>query len=218
MIKNKVAFISAMVILGICICLFFPYPNNEMIHAQSSFMSFPIQTKDGFLVLGIIGSALFIFAIILLGRSITKYHFRTIGLVVILYAFSPYLLITAYQETFASGIMAMSYKGDGTCHFEMLEKDLMNGECELVLHNRSNEAVSFDLEFLESSYLEDNMHMTTLMNIAGPYRLTTEANSKKLIHLQELLDLTGVPNHVEGGASFEVHYKFRLPLDIKDFE
>jgi len=67
--------------------------------------------------------------------------------------------------------------------------------------------VSFDLEFLESSYLADDMRMTTLMNIAGPYHLTIEANRIKSIHLKELLDVTNVPNHVEGGASFEVHFK-----------
>lgn len=161
MIKNKIAFISGIVILGICMCLFFPYPNSEMIYAQSSFMSFPIQTKDGFRMLG----------------------------------------------TFASGIMAISYNGDGTCDFEMLGKDLMMGECELALHNRSNEAVSFDLEFLESSYLEDDMRMTTLMNIAGPYHLTIEANRIKSIHLKEILDVTDVSNHMEGGASYEVHFK-----------
>lgn len=207
MIKKKITFISGIVILGICMCLFFPYPNSEMIYAQSSFMSFPIQTKDGFRMLGIIGSVLFIVAIILIGRSITKYFFRTIGLVVILYACLPYLLITAYQETFASGIMAMSYNGDGTCDFKMLGKDLMMGECELALHNRSNEAVSFDLEFLESSYLEDDMRMTTLMNLAGPYHLTIEANRIKSIHLKEILDVTDVSNHMEGGASYEVHFK-----------
>lgn len=60
----------------------------------------------------------------------------------------------AYQETFASGIMAISYKGDGNCHFDMVGKDLMNGECTLVLHNRSNEAVSFDLQFIDTNFLK----------------------------------------------------------------
>lgn len=209
MINNKKAFIGSIVILGICMCLFFPYPYNEAMIAHTTFMSIPIETHDGYVLLGIFCSILFIIAMIILLRSINKYHFRTFVIVVLLYSFLPHLLIMAYQETFASGIMAISYKGDGNCHFDMVGKDLMNGECTLVLHNRSNEAVSFDLQFIDTSFFKDDERMNSLMNIAGPYHVTIEANREKSIHLKELLDVTNVPNHIYSGGSSKVHVQLR---------
>ncbi|WP_312130189.1 hypothetical protein [Lysinibacillus capsici] len=205
MMNNKKTFIGSIVMLGICMCLFFPYPYNEAMMAHTTFMSIPIETQDGYVLLGIFGSILFIIAMILLLRSINKYHFRTFVIVVLLYSFLPHLLIMAYQETFASGIMAISYKGEGECRFDMVRKDLMNGECTIVLHNRSNEAVSFDLQFIDTNFFKGDKRMDSLMNIAGPYHVTIEANREKAIHLKELLDLTNVPNHIEGGGSSKVH-------------
>ncbi|QSB09035.1 hypothetical protein JTI58_18745 [Lysinibacillus fusiformis] len=209
MVNNKKAFIGSIVILGICMCLFFPYPYNEAMIAHTTFMSIPIETQDGYVLLGIFCSILFIIAMIILLRSINKYLFRTFVIVVLLYSFLPHLLIMAYQETFASGIMAISYKGDGNCHFDMVGKDLMNGECTLVLHNRSNEAVSFDLQFIDTNFFKDDERMTSLMNIAGPYHVTIEANREKSIHLKELLDVTNVPNHIYSGGSSKVHVQLR---------
>src|SRR3954463_16141667 len=128
MIRSKVTLISSVVILGICMYLYFPFPNNVMLEARSTFMSFPIRNQDGFILLGIIGSILFIIAIILLFIGIKKYRFRTIVIVVIIYAILPNLLITMYQETLASGITAISYDGNGNCNFEYVSEDLLNGE------------------------------------------------------------------------------------------
>ena len=206
-IKNKVALISSIAILGICMSLYFPFPYNAMIEARSTFMSFPIRNQNGFILLGIIGSVLFIIAMILLVISLKKYHFRTVVIVVISYVILPNLLITMYQETFASGIMAVSYDGNGKCNFENVREELLSGECSLVLHNRSNESVSFELEFLDSYFFEDEVRMDSLMNLAGPYSITIEANRKKSIHLKELLDVSDVPKHIEGGTSFNIHFK-----------
>ena len=131
MIRNKIALIGSALILCICMYLYFPFPQNEMLDARSTFMSFPIRNQDGFIALGLIGSVLFIIAMILLIIGIKKYHFRTIVIVVIIYTLLPRLLITAYQETLASGIMAVSYNGNGTCKFEYVNDDLLNGECNL---------------------------------------------------------------------------------------
>ena len=207
MIKSKWALISSVIILIICMYLYFPFPNNVMFEARTTFMSFPIRNQDGYILLGIIGSVLFIIAMILLGVGMKKYHFRTIIIVLIAYAVLPNLLITTYQETLASGITAISYDGNGECHFESVDKNLLTGECDLVLHNRSNETVSFELEFIDSFFMEDNVRMTSLMNLAGPYSITIEANGKKSIHLKELLDLSDVPKHIDGGMSSDVHFK-----------
>ncbi len=207
MIRSKVALISSIVILSICMYLYFPFPNNVMLEARSTFMSFPIRNHDGVIPLGIIGSVLFIIAMILLVIGIKKHYFRTIIIVVIIYAILPNLLITIYQETLARGITAISYDGNGNCNFEYVSEDLLNGECNFVLQNRSSKDVLFQLEFLDSYFMEDGVRMESLMNLAGPYKITIKANRKKSIDLKELLDLSDVPKHIEGGTSNNIHFK-----------
>lgn len=207
MIRNKAALISSIVILGLCTYLFFPFPNNEMLNARSTFMSFPIRNQDGYVLFGIIGSILFIIAIILVIYGMKKYHFRTVVIVLILYSILPNVLITMYQETVANGIKAISYDGNGNCNFENVSKDQLNGECNLILQNHSNKTVTFELEFIDSGFMEDDVRMESLMNTAGPYMITIGANQKKSIHLKELLDLSNVPNHIHSGESSNVHFK-----------
>lgn len=206
MIKSKLALIGSFIILAICMYLFFPFPNNVMMDSQAAFMSFPIRNQDGYVLLGIIGSILFIIALILLFNGMKKYQFRTILIVVIAYAILPNMLITTYQETLAREVQAISYDNNGQCNFELVDNE-MNGECNLVLHNRSNEDVSFELEFIDSFFMEENMRMESLMNLAGPYNITIEANQKKSIHLNESIDLSNVPKYIDGGTSFGIHIK-----------
>lgn len=207
MVRNKAALISSAVILCICMYLFFPFPDNEMIDARSIFMSFPITNTDGYNMLAIIGSVLFIIAMILLVLGINKYHFRTIIITLFVYTLLPVLLITMYQETLASGIAAVSYDGKGTCDFEQVSDDLLNGECNLLLHNRSGEKVSFEIELLDSFVTEDDSRFESIMNVNGLHRITIEANREKAIHLKELLNLSDVPNHINGGTSMDIHIK-----------
>jgi hypothetical protein len=188
--------------------LYFPFPNNEILDIRPSFtfMSFPIRNQDGYIMLGIIGSVLFIIAMMLLIFSVKKYHFRTIGVALMIYTLLPNLLIATYQETLANGIMAISYDGNGTCNFEDVNKDLLNGEASLNLHNRSNEDVTFELEFLDSIFYYDEEQMESLMNLNGPYKITIKANNKETIHLKEMLDVSDVPKHITGGTSNNIHF------------
>ncbi|ALS74112.1 hypothetical protein AUC31_02060 [Planococcus rifietoensis] len=209
MIKNKTAFVGSFIVFAICMYLFFPFPNTAMKEAQFVFMSFPIQDQEGYKLLGIIGSIMFIGAIILLFRSLEKYRFRIVFAVVIVYMFLPNLLIATYQETLANGISAISYDGNGQCNFVTLD-DSMDAECNLVLHNRSDEAVTVELEFIDSLFTEEeDMRIESLMNLAGPYSVTLAANSKKHIHLKELIDLSGVPDHIDSGTSFGINLKIK---------
>jgi hypothetical protein len=68
-------------------------------------------------------------------------------------------------------------------------------------------SVSPELEFLDSFFMEDEVRMESLMNLAGPYIITIEANRKKSIHLKELLQLSDVPKHIDGGTSNNIHFK-----------
>lgn len=207
MIRSKVALISSVIILGICMVLFFTFPNKVMFDARTTFMSFPISDNDGYNLFGIIGAILFIVAMILLAKGLEKYRVRTIILVVIVYAILPTSLITIYQETFATGIEAITYDGEGICDFNYVSEDLLDAECNLVLQNNSNEAVTFELEFLDFSYMEDEGRMTSLMNIAGPYSITIEANQEKNIDLKKSLDVSDVSIHFEGATSNGIHIK-----------
>ena len=116
-IKSKVTLICSVVILSICMSMFFPYPNNEMMEARTLFMSFPLSNQDGVVVLGIVGSIMYIIAMVLLYFSMEKYRARTVILAVFVYAFLPSILITGYQETLATGVKAISYDNNGTCSF-----------------------------------------------------------------------------------------------------
>ena len=215
MIRNKLALIASAVILCLCMAMYFPFPNNPMLNSNSTFMSFPIHNKDGVILFGVIGSILFIVAMILLVIGMKKYHFRTILLVAVIYTFLPSLLVTAYQETLTSGVMAVSYNGSGTCVFEYKDEDegkdeeLLNGECSLTLQNHSNKDVTFELEFLDTIFFEDEdeVRMESLMNLNGPRMITIGANSKQSIHLNESLDLTDVPSHIDSGTSEGIYIK-----------
>ncbi|KPL60252.1 hypothetical protein [Rossellomorea vietnamensis] len=207
MIRNKKFLIASGVILMICRSLYFPYPNNKMIFERSTFMSFPISDQDGYNMLAIVGSIFFIFAMILLVKGISKYHFRTVILVLIAYSLLPLGLVSVYQETLASGISAISYDGEGTCDFESDSEDELNGECHLQITNHSGDPVTFDIEFLDSYIPYEDHRRTSLMNEGGPYRITVEANTEKMIDFKELLDVSDVPYHVDGGGSTNVHFK-----------
>ena len=186
--------------------LYFPFPNNEMLDAGTTFMSFPIRNQDGYIMLGVIGSILFVIAMILLFIGVKKYHFRTLVIVMVIYTFLPKLLITTYQETLASGIMSISYDGKGTCNFENVNDDLLDGEASLNIHNRSNEDVTFELEFLDTIFYYDEERMESLMNLNGPYKITIEANNNETIQLKEMLDVSDVPKHITEGTLNNVHF------------
>ena len=215
MVKSKLALISSAVILCICMSFYFPYPTNKTIDARASFMMLPIRDQDGYVVLGIIGSFLFILAMILLGIGLKKYRVRTMIIVILVYSILPTLLITMYQETLAKGIAAISYNGSGTCQFDHVSEDLLNGECSIVLHNRSSESVSFEIIFLDSFFPEDEVRMESLMNLNGPHLFTIEGNSEETIEVKALLDLTDVPNPIGGGNSTNIHIKLIEGEDIR---
>lgn len=204
MIRNKLAVIASIVLLCICMSFYFPFPNNQIKNVGIQFMSFPIRIQDGFVTLGIIGSVLFVVAMILLIIGIKKYRFRTVIIVLIVYTFLPNLLIGVYQETLASGISAISYDDNGTCNFEYVGEDVLNGDCSLVLHNRSNETVSFELEFLLSF---SGKNEESLMNMDGPTNIVIEANSKKYIHLKKSLELSDDTKRIDGESSTDVQIK-----------
>ena len=208
MIKNITALISAVVLLAICMFLFFPYPNNPLLGATVVFMSFPIQNGDGFVWQGILATSIFLVAMALLIYGLKKFYVVAAVLVLFLYALLPGFLITAYQETFASGIGAISYDENGKCAFDTLDDNVrMKGDCELTLKNHSNKPVSFELEFIDTGFGQEDTKMVSLLNIAGPYMITIEGNHTEFIELNEILDVSDVTDHIYSGSTSDVHFK-----------
>lgn len=205
MIKNKLALIVSAIILFICMILYFPFPNNHDINSSMTFMSFPLRNHDGWVLSGIFYSVLFLIALLLIVNGLKKYRIRTIFAVTIIYGLLPLPLISLYQETFATGIMAISYDGAGSCKFESVNEDVVNGECNLNLQNRSNKTVSFELELVDSSYFEDAVKMESMMNSAAPFQITLGPNQKETIQLKELLDLRDDPHHITDGSISMIH-------------
>ncbi|GKV57554.1 hypothetical protein NCCP2222_35010 [Sporosarcina sp. NCCP-2222] len=188
-----------------------PYPDNQLIDATTTFMSFPIKTSQGFRFIGIAGSILFVLALVLLAKGLRKYHVRTILLVIGLFTFSPKYLLAFYQDTLASGINAVTYDGEGTCQFEEKSEALLEGTCSIVLRNRSKEPVTFALEFINSNDLEDGIRMQTLMNTNGPYQITIDAKQERRVNLTELLDVSDIPQRITNGSSNRVHIRLIEP-------
>ncbi|WP_347860866.1 hypothetical protein U0355_09135 [Salimicrobium sp. PL1-032A] len=211
MIKSRKAIISSLLIMCVCAGLFFPYPDNPMVGVHSTLLSFPIMNEDGYIIRGIIGAVLLVTGLIMLAAGMKKYRFRAVILLILLYTALPPVLITVHQETFASGIGAVSLKDNGVCEFEERSKDVVDGHCELVFHNRSNEPVTFELTFLDSSFAGKDMRVESLMNIEGPYSITIEANEERRIEVDESIDVSDMTEgeHVDSGASFDIHLKLR---------
>lgn len=207
MVKNKLALIGSGIILVICMFLYFPFPNNVMIGSRTSFMSFPIRDVDGYNPLAIIGSILFIIAMVLLVKGLKKYRFRAVVFTSFAYAVLPLVLIPLYQETLASGIAAVSYDEEGTCDFESVSEGLLKGECTLLLQNRSNKPVTLEVVFMDSLYLKEDIRMASVMNESGPNFVTLAPNSKESVRIEKLLDLSEVKNAINSGSSTGFHVK-----------
>ncbi len=207
MIKNRTALISSVILLAISMALYFPYPNNKLIGANVVFMSFPIQNVDGFVLKGIFCSVLFLAGMAFLIYGLKKFYVVFAILVLFAYALLPGYLITGYQKTLASGIGAISYDNDGKCAFDTLEDMRMTGQCSLSLKNNSKEPVTFELEFIDSIMSDNDARMESLLNIEGPYVITIDGKSEEFIQLDEVIDVSDVPNHFYSGSTASINFK-----------
>ncbi|WLV23692.1 hypothetical protein QR721_08540 [Aciduricibacillus chroicocephali] len=216
MIRSKLAIISSFVFLGICLYSFFPFPNNPLLRAQATFMNFPIQDQNGYVLSGIFCSALFIISFVLLAVGVKKHRIRTVILVFVLYLFLPNVAITLYQGTVASGIFAISYDKDGSCHFESIRENLLNGECTLTLRNHSNHTVSFSMQFLDND-LKPVYRTESLMNEPKLEKVTLKPNEKRTIHLEKKIDISKISRTISGGTSNDIHFKLIAGEFERDF-
>ncbi|MDW4528915.1 hypothetical protein R3398_21460 [Rossellomorea marisflavi] len=124
MIKNKGSFVLAIIILFICMLLFFPFPENKLNGATTSFMSFPINDQDGFNTVGIIGSILYIAAIVLLVSSLKKYRIRLVFLTMFAYALAPTAAICSINIRWPVASTPFPMTTEASVHLNQMGTDI----------------------------------------------------------------------------------------------
>lgn len=121
-------------------------------------------------------------------------------LAIIITIFIPSLIVTAFQETVATGVYAVSYeRGKSSCGFEKVDESTLKGECELPFKNHSSNDVQFSIEFYEFYSSEHDLPMLSLMNVGAPYEVELKGKEHKIIKIESYIDVSKLENHIEGG-------------------
>ena len=203
MIKNKKLFLTSIVLIVISMALNFPFPHeNSLGDTALTIINIPIKSADGFNFAGVFILILLVLGMVLLHRSLEKYHLRSFFAVIIIVSLLPPSLAEAYQKTLANGINAVSYiKDESQCKFVMIGEDTLQGTCELPFENYSNEEVSFTIGFYDRYLFEEDVQMLSLMNSGEPANVKLLPNEVKLIRIEKEIDVSQIKNHVENGEA-----------------
>ncbi|WP_336824337.1 hypothetical protein [Sporosarcina sp. USHLN248] len=78
-------------------------------------------------------------------------------------------------------------------------------KCELELFNHSSDTVTFQLNFLDSPFVEVGSQVESLMNLNGPYTITIEGKRTRTVKLQELIDVSDVFRPINNAYSRNIH-------------
>lgn len=206
MIKNGYFFAIAIVLLLICMVLTVPFPDALNTERGVSVFNVLVQTNNGYQKEGIFTVLLLIVSICLLVKAV-KRHQMILGIsAIICFIFVPSILVNVYQYTLATGIDAISYDVDKSdCRFNMVDDFTLKGTCRLPLQNLSSEDVTFNIEFYENYWYEDDVRMVSLMNESAPYEVTLRGKQKKWVRVETLIDVSQIENHIENGTVSGVH-------------
>ncbi|MEH6987662.1 hypothetical protein [Cytobacillus firmus] len=203
MVKNKKLFLTSIVLIVISMALNFPFPHeNRLGEAGIMILNIPINSADGIHYTGIFILLLLVLGMVLLHRSLEKYHLRSFFAVIIIVSLLPPSLAEAYQKTLANGINAVSYiKDESQCKFVMISEDTLKGKCELPFENYSNEEVAFTIGFYDRYLFEEDVKMLSLMNSGEPKYVKLLPNEVKVIQIEKEIDVSKIKNHVENGEA-----------------
>lgn len=186
--------------------LSFPFP-HEYPYGEAVFLAFniPIRMFGGLHVLGIVTLVVFIVSLHFLAKSLEKYHVRLVIVAIILFNMLPSFLIDTYQETFATGIYAVSYNRDSSsCEFDLINANTLRGKCELYLENHSENDVKFLVGFFDPWKIDD-LEMETLMNDSAPYDVLINGNASKRVEIVTEIDVSDMKSHITNGEASGVH-------------
>ncbi|SNZ15933.1 hypothetical protein SAMN05421503_2804 [Terribacillus aidingensis] len=207
MIENIKYFWIALLLLIVssAITVQFPHavPFGETIMTA---LHFPPQPMNGLQYVGITSLILFIVSLFFLTRSLERYHKRAVFLWILVTIYVPALVVNSYQETFATGIYAVSYDRDSSiCEFEMIGESNMDGECELVFENKSEEDVQFTVTFYDKHQYDDELLVLSLMNDKTPFVMSLQGKETKTVKLRKKIDVSDRENHVDWASTSSVH-------------
>lgn len=209
MIRSKTHLYLSFFCFIICVALFFPYPNNHLFDARVTFLFFPLKDGNGFIPMGVVGSLLFILTLAMLVLGLKKFHTLAVIIVSSAFILLPLLVISIIQQTFASGIYAISYDNAGECRTEEVKAMTVKAECFIKLTNYSNQEISFTMELIDSFPPEQEAQFESLLNLDGPIQVTLLPNEEKVIHLDGVIDISKNPNQIAIGTSHHVHFKLK---------
>lgn len=172
-------------------------------------MFFPIKNGNGFIPIGVIGSVLFLFTLTMLVLGLKKFYTLAVLIVSSAFILLPLFIIAIIQQSFATGIYAISYDGSGECTTEEVNEATVKGECFIKLTNHSNEDVSFTMELIDSFALEQQAQFESLLNLDGQIQITLKPKEEKTIHLNKVIDISKIQNQIAIGTSHNVHFKLK---------
>ncbi|MCF6136337.1 hypothetical protein [Pseudalkalibacillus berkeleyi] len=215
MIRSKRFFISAIVLLSICLFLSFSYPTGKPLGEQiAEALGLSVWTNSenqsgfnlhSFLLLGI-----FLAGIICLFHSLQKYQLRSVFLTILIIFTIPPMLLKGYQYTFASGVYAITYgKEYSRCEYQLDEDNsLLHGECFIPLRNYSNDHIQLSIEFLDWRY--HGARGDSLMNAGGPFKIIVGPNESKIYHIKADIDVSKMNSNVYPYSGVSYYVDLRL--------
>ncbi|WP_205101648.1 hypothetical protein [Lysinibacillus composti] len=190
--------------------LTFPFPNNSYADMTMSIFNIPIKIAGSINQVGVVSVVLLLFCMVCMVRALNSHQFIAVIIVIIAFSFIPRFVINLYQESFASGIYAISYDEKQTkCEFTRDEIDdaFLQGKCEVYFINHSNEQLTFEVTFHEVLYGADDYLMESLMNINGVHTISLAPKESRTFIIEETIDTTSIHNAIYSGTSYGVKVK-----------
>ena len=197
-IKSKKLIFQSFFFFVIALTLTFFISKDEIVTASSSagiLPWLPIYLDGKWNIIGIIGVIILILSMNRLVYGLNQWKKRLVVLALLSFVVLPFALTGAYQTIFAKGINAVSYDGNGVCELHYGDKNVLDGDCEFVLENKSNKEVTFEVEFIDTNHFYDDVADVSLMNEGGPYTFTLKPKEEKKLHIQETIQLTETPSY-----------------------
>lgn len=209
MFKNKPAFYISVLLILTAMIMSFPLRLGAPYGPELTVvLGIPTRTVEGPVYYGMLIISILILGLVFLVRALKKYRGRTVLLAILLFVFGPLKIAEGYQNTFATGLDAISYdKEKSECTYESMDRtSVMTVHCELYFQNHSEEDVTFMLTFYEDEYAiwihhlnnEGPLEMTVSEQDRGPIIVKRELKLEKEQHFSGSDSRFGVILEAEG--------------------
>ena len=203
-VRNSKRLYIAIGIFVLVLFLNLPFPHSVPFSAGNVYiMGIPINGSTGFNFVGLFLIVALCAGVYLLATSLERYRVRLVFVALVLYGFLPQYMVDFYQNTFASGINAVSYQIDASeCEFETLDDKRLDVVCNLPLENLSDKEVKFDVRFFNASLLGDQRKLIPLINSAGPFEVSLHGRETKVVRIQTEVDISQLQSYSDGGSTY----------------